>query len=407
MTSPKVESSRTVEPIARPALVVAGVICCCVIVSHMFGRSTLSILLPAIREDLVDSSTGAGVLSATTFAGYIVGVILVTVVAGRVEPIQLMRWGLGLAAFALFLLAIAPTFLVLGVGVFLVGLAGAGIWISAPSLATAGVPASRRGVVLGSLTATMGVGLLIISQGTTLFRRIVGDDSAWRPIFGIEVAATLAILAMAVFIVRPATTERTHERGEIFSATALRSIPAWGLLLVVYTAFSTLAGAWVQFLGLALEEDAGFSRAHINNLFSVSAVSGIIGPLLLGRLSDRIGRNPTLAIAASIAVLASLLLTINAEPWSTVSVFLFGAGSFSVPILTAAAVRDQLDDRAFGTAFGTMTILYGIGSFSAALLAGVIADWRDSFDLVYVLLALMATVSAVAAVLRERAMRQE
>jgi len=245
---------------------------------------------------------------------------------------------------------------------------------------------------------------LIVSQGTTAYRNVVDNDSAWRPIFGIEAAVTVAILAAAILLVRPGRTERTAERGTILSATALRSIPHWVLLTVSYTAFSTLAGAWTQFLGLALEEDAGFGRSHINNLFSLFAVAGIFGPLLLGRLSDSIGRNRTIAIAGVLSAGSSVLLIANAEPWSAIAVAIFGFGSFSVPILTAAAVRDHLDARLFGAAYGTMTIIYGFGSFGAAFVSGILADWRGSFDLVYVLLAVMAVISAGAALLRERAL---
>lgn len=394
------------ERLSRPALLVASIVCCCVVVSHIFGRFTLSLLLPAIRDDIVDSNTAAGVLGGANFAGYILGVVGVTLIAGRVEPIRLMRLGLAIAGVALVLLAVAPSFFVLGAGVWLIGFGGAGIWVTAPALATALAPASRRGVVLGALTAAMGVGMLIVSQSTTLYRSVVVDDGAWRPVFGIEAVVTALILIGVIALVRMKPTERTHERGVIFSAAALRSIPGWVLLTVSYTAFSTLAGAWMQFLGLALEEDAGFSRTHINNSFSVFALAAIPGPLVMGRLSDRIGRNPALAIAAGSCVVASLLVTTNAEPWTSIAVALFGAGSFSVPILTAAAVRDHLDDRSFSTAFGAMTILYGFGSFSAALIGGALADWRGSFDLVYVLLGALAAISAAAAIARERALRR-
>jgi len=57
-----VGESAAPEKLTRPVLVVAAVICTCVVVSHMFGRSTISILLPAIRQDLVDSNTAAGPL---------------------------------------------------------------------------------------------------------------------------------------------------------------------------------------------------------------------------------------------------------------------------------------------------------------------------------------------------------
>ena len=81
---------------------------------------------------------------------------------------------------------------------------------------------------------------------------------------------------------------------------------------------------------------------------------------------------------------------------------LYGAGSFAVPPLTAAAVRDHLEGRAFAAAFGAMTIVYATSSMIAAQLAGVLADARGSFDLVYLLLAGIAVVAGAAAEMRRR-----
>jgi len=266
----------------------------------------------------------------------------------------------------------------------------------------------------------MGLGMLIVSQGTTLLRRLIDDDGAWRPIFGIETAATAVILALAVVFLRsartgpstapspttttPATAPQTG-RAALFSTRDLRSIPGWALLTLCYTLYSTLAGAWAQFLGLALTQDAGYGSAHVNNLFSIFAIAGVAGPLTLGRVSDRIGRNPTMAIACALSTVASIVLLIGREPWSAIAVAAYGAGSFGLPVLVAAAVRDHLDNRAFAAAFGAMTVLYGIGSLGAAQLAGYLADRTGSFDIVYVLLAVMALLSGGAAIAREATTR--
>ena len=82
------------ERVTRAGLIVATVICASVVVSHMFGRFTYSLLLPAISDDLVDSYTGAGFLGASYFGGYLLGVIGVTAVSTRVEPLTLLRGSL-------------------------------------------------------------------------------------------------------------------------------------------------------------------------------------------------------------------------------------------------------------------------------------------------------------------------
>lgn len=410
-----IEATPTVR-IPRAALTTAAVVCACVVVSHIFGRFSYSILLPALRDDLIDSDTAAGSLGATYYGGYMLGVLAVTIVSSRTEPTTLMRSGLTLSVFALIILTMALNVGELAIGLALAGFAGAGIWISAPAIATGRVPTERRGAVLGALTASMGLGMLIVSQGTTLLRRLVDDDGAWRPIFGIEAALTAVILGAALVFLRSARSQPTAapspptraaaaeppaSRAALFSTRDLRSIPGWALLTLCYSLFSLLAGSWAQFLGLALTEDAGFGPAHVNNLFSMLAIAGVVGPLTLGRVSDRIGRDRTMAIACALSVLASVLLLVGREPWSAIAVAAYGAGSFGLPVLVAAAVRDHLDNRAFATAFGAMTVVYGLGSLGAAQLAGFLADRTGSFDIVYLLLAAMALLSGLAALARE------
>lgn len=394
------------DRIPRAALVVATVVCCSTVVSHIFGRATYSILLSAISEDLVSSFTAAGFLGSANFSGYLIGVVIVTAVSGRIEPIWLLRSGLAIAAVALAVLSITPSFSLLTVGILLAGMAGAGIWVTAPNIATRGVPASRRGLILGLLTASMGVGMLAVSLGTNAYRSRIGDESAWRPVFGIEAVVTVAILGAAFLLVRPAPTEKMPESHTMFSAVSLRSIPHWVLLTVAYTVFSALAGSWTQFLGLALEEDAGFDRSTATALFSVVAVAGFFGPLCLGWLSDRIGRDYTLAVGCAVAAIASLLLTTGANPAVTIAVALYGFASYSIPVLTAASVRDHLTDRPFGTAYGLITIIYALGSLASAQLGGWLADVTGSFTVTYWCLAAAAAISGAISIVRGRRLAQ-
>ena len=68
----------------------------------------------------------------------------------------------------------------------------------------------------------------------------------------------------------------------------------------------------------------------------------------------------------------------------------------SYPTLTATYMRDHLEDRNFGTAYGTMTIFYGAASVPAPILVGALADWRGSFTIPYLAVAAIALAGIAA-----------
>ena len=79
----------------------------------------------------------------------------------------------------------------------------------------------------------------------------------------------------------------------------------------------------------------------------------------------------------------------------TVGVALAGFSLFSFPVVTAAYVRDHVDARAFGAAFGMLTIFYGPGAMLGPQLGGIIGDSADSFTPVYLLVAAVAVAGAL------------
>ena len=126
------------------------------VVSHTFGRGTMPLLLPAIPEDLGLSATTAGATGSVNMAAYLCGVVAVTYLASRVAPAFLLKFGLWIVLAGLLSLGTAQNTWQVMVGTALAGLGGAGSWLTMPVIATAGVPPTQRGMVMGSLTATMG-----------------------------------------------------------------------------------------------------------------------------------------------------------------------------------------------------------------------------------------------------------
>lgn len=360
------------------------------IVSHSLSRSTYPILLPAIEDDLLGGSHAkSGLLGTILFAAYMAGVAFVTMFSGRVEPAVLLRGGLASSGIGLGVLGVADGFAGLATGIVLTGLGSAGIWMSAPALATGAVPPQRRGTVMGLLSSTMGFGIVLISLGTAAARRLSGDDGAWRPTWLAGMVFTLVVLVVVLLSLRTESTERV---GGGISFGHLRDVPGWIPLSLGYSTFGVIVSVFTPFLGAKLEED-GFGRGHVSAIYSIMGVAAIPGAIGIGRLSDRIGRRPVLLATMAGMCASSLLVLTGSEPFASLSAAVFGACSFAFPVMVATVVRDHTSDRAFSQALGAMTLIYGIGLIAGPIAAGAIADGRYGFDLVYQLVALATAVA--------------
>ena len=358
------------------------------IVSHAFGRSTYGLLLPAIEDGLHLNHAQAGLGGTMIYAAYLVGVLTVAGVAPRLEPITIMRVGLGVGGCGLAVLSLAQGLGGLLGGLALTGAAGAGIWITAPALATTGIDPKKRGLVIGLLTATVGGATFLIGMGTR-WLRAAGNEGLWRPVFVAEaVVAALLLVAVASFI-RPGKTDRV---GGGFSLAHLRAIPNWRRVTAAYALFAAIGAGFSPFVVEALEQDAGFSRSKASLIWSFMGVAGVIGAPLLGLFSDRRGRKPVMAMVLGVTSAALVTVALGQGWFVTAAVLVYSVVFSSFPPLVASYVRDHADARAFSSAFSTMTIFYSLLALTAPILTGRLADRTASFRAPFLVLAGLAIV---------------
>lgn len=362
-------------------------------VAQSFGRFTWALLLPVVEDEVLSSYGAAGTLGTTNVAAYLVGTAVVGVVSSRALPTTLVRLGLALSSLGLGVLSVANSFGVLFVGQVLTGLGGALIWIPSPGLAAGVMPPERRGVAMGLVSAGIGTGIFVTSQAAALLRAVAGDGS-WRVLWGAEaVIGLITLVAVSRWLVDDAEATGPSDA----RVDAVRRVPGWVGLTVAYGAFGLGYSIFINYFVAALEEDAGFSAAHAAFSYSVLGVAVIGGGLVLGRLSDRRGRRPTLVVAFAVMGVAALAPVAGVEPLVTVAAMSFGIVFAGIPAVIAAAVRDHLDPRSFGAAFGTLTLAFGLGQVLGPQLGGSIADLTGSFDLAFFVSATAAVVGALGA----------
>lgn len=381
-----------VATVRRPLLgigVAAVVVPLTTMVSHTFARSTYPLLLPAMKDDVLGSNTVAGFAGTVIFMAYLVGVIVVTASAGRQEPMTLMKGGLALSITGLIVLGVAPNTAAVFIGLFLANAGAAGIWITAPGLATAEVPPERRGLVIGFLTASIGLGTSGLAIGTALARSASNDDDLWRPVYLVEAVLAVAILVAVSIFVRSRSTAAT---GAGISLGSLRRLDHWRRITAAYVLFGAIGAGYLSFLAEALETDGGLTRSEVANLYLGMGLVSVVAAPLVGWLSDRFGR-----LVAKIGVMAGLAvgsasIAIGTTWLVVVAVLALGGMWSSYPSLTATYVRDHLDARAFGSAYGTMTIFYGMMAMVAPAVVGILADRFDGFTIAYFAVSALAVV---------------
>jgi MFS family permease len=347
------------------------------IVSHSFGRSTYGLLLPAIEDTLALNHTQSGLGGTVIYAAYLLGVIAVASLSRRCEPITIMRAGVAIVLVGLLWMAIVQNVAMLLIGLLLTGSAGAGIWITAPAILTSTVRPSRRGLVIGSLTASTGLGTFVVGMGTNLARHRTGDELLWRPVWVVEAIAVAALLAGLVVLARPAPTDRVAAGR--FDLDRLRSVPHWRPVTFGYALFAAVGAGFTPFLVRALQNDAGLSRSGASAAFASMSLLAIPGAPALGWLSDRCGRKPVMTVVLLVAAVGTSVVATSRGAIAVAGSFCFGTVWSSYPTLVATYVRDHTEARAFSEAFSTMTIFYGIAALSAPILVGRLADATGHF----------------------------
>ena len=363
------------------------------VVSHVFGRATVGVLVPAMADDLDLSDTLIGALGSANMGAYFTGVIIVTFTAGRIEPFTLLRAGIITTTVGIAVIGTATTPVAVVIGTALAGLGGGGIWLTAPVIASEGVPASRRGAALGTLTATMGAAFIGVPLATTALRSVASDDAIWRPIWLAQAALSVVLLLALSVFVRARRTERVAAAGGLGE---LRKIHGWKRAVVAYMGFAYMTSSFANFLGRALEGDHDFSRTAATLVFSGMGAGSMVGALAFGRLSDRIGRPATMATVMALSAATGAVMSTRAPgEVIVVAVIIFGAASFSYPSLTATFVNDHVSDRTFAAVLGTMTLFYGPASVVGPAASGWLADRTGSFRATYLTITALALTACL------------
>lgn len=362
-------------------------------VTQGFARFTMALTLPDMTKDLLGSYSAAGWAATANLGMYLVAVIVVSRIGSRVAPTVLIKVGLISTTLGMMIVATAPGYPMVLVGMGLAGSGGAGVWVPATVVVNTVVPRSKRGFALGLSTAGIGVSIVLTGRLVAFVGRRWGED-AWRPVWLIEAAIAAAVLVPVLVRLAP-----VHSPGVApgRSGPALRLLPRGWSLLASYGLYGISFSLYTSFLVAALEDDAGFSPTHASLSYSLLGVSSAMGGMLVGRLSDRRGRRSTLVVANGITAGCCLVVPLGLEPLASTSALVFGLLMTGSGTVVVAYIGDHLEGADIAAAFGVVTLALGLAQVVAPPIGGWIADREDGFGMTYAVAGAMAALAALAA----------
>ena len=252
----------------------------------------------------------------------------------------------------------------------------------------------RAGLANAVATAGMSVGQLVMIA--TLAAVLV--TMRWPTVYLLLGLAHL-ILVPLLFAAVPKSTaaqSRAARPGEGLGVRdAARTRQFW-LLLAVY-AVCGFDDFFVSTHVVAFAQDRGVDAFLAGNLLALMGLTGLIGVLAAGAVSDRAGPMwPTAAsFAARVAVFA--LVMVDQSPLSvTIYALVFGATFMVTAPLTAVFVSQSFGTRHLGALTGLITMVHHICGGLGAYLGAAVFDATGTYDIAF---ATMFAASLVALLL--------
>ncbi|HEY5410685.1 MAG TPA: MFS transporter [Caulobacteraceae bacterium] len=229
--------------------------------------------------------------------------------------------------------AFSPNLTVLLILRCLFGFAMGGEWGIGASLALETIPAKSRGVVSGILQEGYPMGYFLAAIANLFL-----PDIGWRWLVGLGALPALLILYIRRNVPESpaweAAREEAKSRGEPHGSFLGAMRGKWPLLVYVVfmmTFFNFFSHGTQDLYPTFLRVQHHFSAGTVTALTIVLNLGAVVGGLIFGALSERIGRRKAIVLAALIALPVIPLWAFSATP------LMLGAGAFLIQIAVQGA----------------------------------------------------------------------
>ncbi len=344
-------------------------------------RYGYGMLLPEMASGLAISKTEAGVIYGAYFTAYTLFSPVVGAISDRGNARTILTLFTGLLAGGAFCMGYAGSVVSASLFFTLAGIGHSACWTPVVALVQHWVPDHRRGAALAFTTLGSGCGIAVWS--TALPGIVAASD--WRAGW-----MSLGLFGMAVAVFNflfirnpPVKGSDASSSGKANPSGRYRDLLGQPRLWFIGASY-LLVGFTVlvpyTFLTSYAIEGLGLDYAPATSLITAVAVCGMGAKIVLGILSDSLGRIPVMMTCCLLLGAGCGVMAEFASPGVLfLAAGLFGLGFGAVWPVYAAAAPDFFDKGAAGSVIGLWTLFLGVGSVVSPVVCGWTIDLSGSY----------------------------
>jgi len=372
----------------------------CTVLIGFAVRTGYGVLLPEMLPSLRMSKTEAGLVYGSFFVAYTVFSPVLGLLADRINIRSLLTLFSVILGVGTLLMGYSSSLIEATFFFTVAGIGSAACWSPVVPLVQRWTSDRRRGMTLAIVDMGASAGVALASLIIPLI--VVAYD--WR--MGWKGLGTLALIIAGInyLLVRDRRTEETklldrEFRGPLNGASSRISgkilrdrkfmLIGTSYLLIGFSVLVPLT-----FISTYAAQELMFRYDVATRVITTIALASMVGKLVLGHLSDSMGRIRTIIVCQILIAMSNLgivyfpkLLAIN------LSMAIFGFGHGAVWPLYALCAPDYFSKSQAGLIVGLWTLFLGIGFILSPIISGWIADVTGTFVWSFALAIVTAMIS--------------
>jgi sugar phosphate permease len=301
-----------------------------------------------------------------------------------------------------FLISFASTVWNAVIFFILAGIGGSACWVPVTALIQRWVSDKRRGTALAIADVGSAAGIATISLAMPFLVNACDWQAGWKCL------GILAFLTAVVNFLLVRNRPESHSGKE----WARSQEASTGPVKVLYSKFLKDRNFWLigisylllgflvlvpfTYLSAYTMHEFSLSYAAAARLITIIAIVGIAGKLVLGPVSDVIGRIKVIILCMALIAIGSFGMVYSPNyPLLVAATIVCGFGYGPVWALYAASASDFFSKDSTGSILGLWTVMLGIGSILSPIITGYTIDITQSFHWVFIEATICAVLSLV------------
>lgn len=347
-----------------------------------FPQIVIGPLIPHILDEFQITRGDIGIALTGMWVGYALLQLPSGVFADRFGEYRVVLAALLVSAFAALALALTPSFLVFGLATIGIGIGAGAYYNPATALLT------KEFDKIGGVIGIHRIGGQVAGVLAPIIASVILINFGWRP--AIAIGAFFALVLFGLFLWKRTPTPSVHLDASVRDLFAPSGFVT--ILVRPHTRNTTFLMTLVEFVGLTmmaflpifLIEQHGYSSGLANLLLAVFFTVSAVAQPISGRVSDRIGRDSTVALLAIAGVLGYTTLIVGNTSFLVIPAVILAGSTLSTTPVLQARMMDGLDIKNQGTGFGLFRTVYLLLGATGTTVVGTTADiggWSVAFGL--------------------------